>query len=287
MPEKTRIGRKVWRGLRDRKVSEYRDLLAIALGTAAAAADHIRSRGRPLAGAWHLKGQSDFVTQVDLETETLIADRLRQAVPGSVVLGEELTPLAADADLVWVVDPLDGTTNFLHDYPAYGVSIGAVVANEPIVGVVVDVARSITYHAVKGGGAWCAGRQLAVSTTASPANALIGTGFPFKVAHLLPTYLEQFSAILQRTAGIRRAGAASLDFADIAQGRFDGFWELHLAPWDVAAGTVLVREAGGVVTDLDGNAGALRHGPYVAGNAAIHTWLLGVLRESGTRLAPQ
>ncbi|MDH3289553.1 MAG: inositol monophosphatase [Gemmatimonadota bacterium] len=267
-------------------MSEYYDLLAVALPAAAAAADHIRSRARPLADAWHLKGQSDFVTQVDLETEALIADRLRQAVPGSVVLGEELTPHATSADLVWVVDPLDGTTNFLHGYPAYGVSIGAVVEDEPTVGVVVDVARSITYHAIRGGGAWCEGRQLAVSTTTEPASALIGTGFPFKVAHLLPTYLRQFSAILQRTAGVRRAGAASLDFASIAQGQLDGFWELHLAPWDVAAGTVLVREAGGMVTDLEGNAGTLRHGPYVAGNPVIHAWMLEVLRESGTGLAP-
>ena len=259
-------------------MSEHHDLLAVALGTAAAAADHIRSRARPLPDAWHLKGHSDFVTQVDLETEALIADRLRQAVPGSIVLGEELTPDATTADLVWVVDPLDGTTNFLHGYPAYGVSIGAVVEDEPTVGVVVDVARSITYHAIRGGGAWCEGRQLTVSATSEPASALIGTGFPFKVVQLLPTYLRQFSTILQRTAGVRRGGAASLDFADIAQGRFDGFWELHLAPWDVAAGTVLVREAGGVVTDMEGNGGVLRHGPYVAGNPAIHAWLLDVLR---------
>ncbi len=267
-------------------MSDYRDLLAVALTAASAAADHIRTRARPHTDAWRLKGHSDFVTQVDVETEALIAQQLRQAVPDSVVLGEELTPGARDADLVWVVDPLDGTTNFLHDYPAYGVSIGAVVRTEPAVGVVVDVARGITYHALRGGGAWCGDTRLAVSTTTEPASALIGTGFPFKVAHLLPAYLRQFGTILQRTAGVRRTGAASLDFVDIALGRFDGFWELYLAPWDVAAGTVLVREAGGVVTDLDGNAAALRHGAYVAGNPAIHAWLLDVLREEGTEPTP-
>ncbi len=260
-------------------MSEYRDLLAAALAAATAAADHIRTRVRPHAGTWRLKGHSDFVTQVDVEAEALIADRLRAAVPDSVVLGEELTPGAPDAELVWVVDPLDGTTNFLHGYPVYGVSVGAVIRNEPTVGVVVDVARAITYHAVRGGGAWCGDSRLAVSTTTDPASALIGTGFPFKVAHLLPAYLRQLGVMLRRTAGIRRAGAASLDFVDIALGRFDGFWELYLAPWDVAAGTVLVREAGGVVTDLDGNAGALRHGAYVAGNPAIHAWLLEVLQD--------
>lgn len=267
-------------------MSDYRDLLAVAVAAATAAADHIRTRARPQAEAWRLKGQSDFVTQVDVETESLIADRLRQAEPNSVVLGEELSPRAREAELLWVVDPLDGTTNFLHGYPAYGVSVGAVVRGEPVVGVVVDIPRAITYRASRGAGAWCGESRLAVSSTTEPASALIGTGFPFKVAGLLPAYLRQFSTILQRTAGIRRAGAASLDFVDIALGRFDGFWELHLAPWDVAAGTVLVREAGGRVTDLTGHEGGLRHGAYVAGNPAIHAWLLEVLQKEGVEPTP-
>jgi myo-inositol-1(or 4)-monophosphatase len=162
------------------------------------------------------------------------------------------------------------------------VSVAAVVGGTLAVGVVVDVCRELTYHAVDGGGAWCGGRRLRVSTVREPANALIGTGFPFKAPDLLPRYLRQFAAILPRTSGVRRAGSASLDFTDIALGRFDGFWELRLAPWDVAAGTLLVREAGGVVTDLDGGASVLHHGAYVAGNPTIHAWLMEVLRTSGS-----
>jgi myo-inositol-1(or 4)-monophosphatase len=260
-------------------VSEFRHLLDAARDAAQRGAALIRSFDRPDPATWQLKGQSDFVTRVDRDTEALISETLTTACPGSVVQGEELSPDRRHGDLVWVVDPLDGTTNFLHGYPAYGVSVGAVVDGVLSVGVVVDVARDVVYHAVLGGGAWCGERRLAVSATSDPANALIGTGFPFKVPHLLPAYLRQFSGILMRTSGIRRAGAASLDFADLAQGRFDGFWELHLSAWDVAGGALLVREAGGVVTDLDGNEEVVRQGAFVAGNPAIHEWLMGVLRE--------
>jgi myo-inositol-1(or 4)-monophosphatase len=216
---------------------------------------------------------------VDRETEEIIGDELRRGAPDSVVLGEELSPSAAGSGLVWVVDPLDGTTNFLHQYPAYGVSVGAVVDGELAAGVVVDVARKQTYRATAGGGAWLEERRLQVSQVTDPALALIGTGFPFKVLELLPRYLRQFTTILQRTSGIRRGGAASLDFADLALGRFDGFWELYLAPWDVAAGALILREAGGRVTDLHGGSDIVRHGAFVAGNPAIHEWLLAVLAD--------
>lgn len=262
-------------------MSEHTDLLRLATAAAQRGAEYVRSAERPADPAsWSLKGVSDFVTQVDRDTEALIADALLEGAPGSVVLGEELSPnAAAAADLVWVVDPLDGTTNYLHEYPAYGVSIAAVSGGVLAAGVVVDVDRDITYHATAGGGAWQGERRLQVSQVSDPAHALIGTGFPFKVLHLLPRYLRQLTVLLERTSGIRRAGAASLDFVDLALGRFDGFWELYLAPWDVAAGALILREAGGVVTDLDGSEEVVRHGAFVAGNAAIHEWLLEVLQE--------
>jgi myo-inositol-1(or 4)-monophosphatase len=244
------------------------------------AAEHVRGVERPAADAWQLKGKSDFVTQVDRETEELIGEILTQGAPGSTVMGEELSPEIREAELLWVVDPVDGTTNFLHDYPAVGVSIAALVSGDAVVGVVADVTRNEMYHAVKGGGAWHGERRLAVSRVDDPANALIGTGYPFKHPHLLPAYLRQFTEILTRTSGIRRAGAASLDFVDIALGRFDGFWELYLAPWDVAAGALIVREAGGRVTDLDWSSETLRHGAFVAGNPAIHAWLMEVVAQS-------
>lgn len=258
-------------------MSDYQDLLHLAERAARRAAEHVRSVERPAASGWQLKGKSDFVTRVDLETEEIISEILSAGAPGSTVMGEELSPEIREADVLWVVDPVDGTTNFLHDYPAVGVSIGALVNGEPAVGVVADVTRGEMYHAVKGGGAWHGERRLEVSSVEDPANALIGTGYPFKHPDLLPAYLRQFTEILTSTSGIRRAGAASLDFVDIALGRFDGFWELYLAPWDVAAGALIVREAGGRVTDLDWSRETLRHGAFVAGNPAIHTWLMGVV----------
>lgn len=224
------------------------------------------------------------MTEVDRAAEAVISNALSHGVPGSVVMGEELSPGQASAvELLWVVDPLDGTANYLHGYPAYAVSIACVVEGQLAAAVVLDVDRDREYSALEGEGAWCGGQRLEVSEVTEPAHALIGTGFPFKWPELVPRYLEQFAAILPRTSGIRRAGAASLDLVDVAMGRFDGFWELMLAPWDVAAGVLLVREAGGRVTDLDGSPAFLRHGAFVAGNTAIHEWLLEVLREGDER----
>lgn len=256
----------------------HQDLLDVARKAAHRGAERIRASARPSDPRdWGVKGEADFVTEVDREAERAIVETLRRATPEAVVLGEELSPSAGDAPLVWVVDPLDGTTNYLHRYPAYAVSVAAVVEGTPAAGVVIDVERDLMYHATTGSGAWCGERRLAVSSVSDAARALIGTGFPFKVPHLLPRYLRQFTTVLRSTAGIRRAGSAALDLVDVAIGRFDGFWELYLAPWDVAAGTVLVREAGGLVTDEAGDPRVVGHGAIVAGNPAIHPWLLDVL----------
>lgn len=266
--------------MRGRKVQYHNELLDSAVTAAQLAAQHIRSVERPSdPSSWGEKGTSDFVTQVDRDCEQLIANSLLGDHPDSVVMGEELSPqIAGGTDgVTWVVDPLDGTTNYLHDYPAYAVSIGAMVDGVLSAGVVIDVLRERVYHCAAGGGAWCDDRRIHVSTTTDAALALIGTGFPFKSLHLLPAYLHQFSTILVATSGIRRAGSAALDLVDLASGRLDGFWELSLAPWDVAAGTLLVREAGGIVTDTEGRHNVIQQGPVVAGNPVIHTWLLDVV----------
>ena len=200
---------------------------------------------------------------------------LLAAEPAGRIMGEELSPDAPADGLVWVVDPLDGTTNFLHDYPAYAVSIAAAVDGELQAAAVLDVTRGRLLHASRGGGAWDGERRISVSSIADPSLSLIGTGFPFKHLERLDEYQAQFASVLRATSGIRRAGAAALDLADVAAGRFEGFWELVLAPWDIAAGMLLVREAGGVVTDLEGNDPGLRHTGVVAGNPAVHEWLLG------------
>ncbi len=230
-------------------------------------------------GAW----QGDVRLRVSGVTDpgaALIGTGFPFKVPDSAVRGEEFTPEEKAAELVWVVDPLDGTTNYLHGYPAYAVSIAAVTDGSPKVGVVLDVCRDLTYTAVAADGAWQGDVRLRVSDVTDPATALIGTGFPFKVPDRLPQYIEQFAVLLRHTSGIRRAGSAALDLVDLALGRFDGFWELQLAPWDVAAGTLLVREAGGVVTDSDGSHDVIKHGSIVAGNPVMHDWLLASLRAA-------
>jgi myo-inositol-1(or 4)-monophosphatase len=262
-------------------VRDYNDLVKIASRAAARAAAYIRSARPPRVEHWTEKGRHDFVTEVDRACEALITEAVTRDVPGSRVVGEELAPeLAASGDVVWIVDPLDGTTNYLHGYPQYAVSIGCVVSGALGVGVVHDVARDLVYRAWSGGGAWVGDQRLAVSPETVPGRALVGTGFPFKDQAPLEVYLRQFAAVMERTSGIRRAGAAALDLADLAAGRFDAFWELSLAPWDVAAGVVLVREAGGRVTRLDGSEDVLGHGAVVAGNPALHAWLIDLLRNA-------
>ncbi len=261
--------------------ADARQLLTAAqLAADRAAAFLRRQEGRLAPGDWSEKGRADFVTEVDREAERLIAATLLAAAPGSVMIGEELTPDGAAADLAWVVDPLDGTTNYLHRFPYYAVSIAAVAGGESVAGVVHHVARGIRYHAIAGGGAFQDEAAIRVSEVAQPRQALIGTGFPFKSLPELPRYQAQFAAVLANAAGIRRPGSAALDLCDVAAGRFDGFWELVLAPWDVAAGTLIVREAGGVVTGLDGEPRVIRHGSIVAGNPVIHRWLLELLRNA-------
>jgi len=259
-------------------------LLDIALEAARAAASVIRGatagRGRLV---WESKGRSDFVSEVDTAAEHAIAETVARRCPSGVVLGEELTPLAfSGGETVFIADPLDGTTNFLHGYPEYATSIGVARNGVLRAAVVVNVARGEEFTARKGAGAWRDGESIRVSTLRDPPRALVGTGFPFKTLEVLPRYVSQFSLVMRGTAGIRRAGAAALDLASVACGRFDAFWELVLAPWDVAAGILLVQEAGGVVTDLDGNAPTLSAGAYVAGNPAMHAWLLQTLKRADT-----
>ena len=258
------------------------DLLHLARTAAERAAAYIRGVERPSdPGAWTRKGGRDFVTEVDRTAERMIADILLAAEPSSRIVGEELSPNVVREGLVWVVDPLDGTTNFLHDFPAYAVSIGATLEGELVAGVEV-------YTAARGAGAWQGERQLSVSAIADPELALIGTGFPFKEIDRLGEYATQFARVAAATSGIRRPGSAALDLAHVAAGRFDGFWELQLSAWDIAAGLLLVREAGGLATDFAGRHVGAEHTGLVVGSPAIHPWLLRAVGDSqaGRRATP-
>jgi myo-inositol-1(or 4)-monophosphatase len=176
--------------------------------------------------------------------------------------------------LVFVADPLDGTTNFLHGIPWYAVSIAAMVDDELQAGVVLNAANGELFTATAGGGARLNGQPIGVSSITDPTRAVIGTGFPFKGDEHVDEYLRMLPRIMRETSGIRRPGAASLDLASVACGRFEGFWEITLAPWDIAAGVLLIREAGGVVTTLSGDPAPVAHTGLVVGNREIHAWLM-------------
>lgn len=261
------------RVLRESRVAQLRDA---SVEAARVAAEFVREKARDRLGLdVREKQAADFVSEVDTGAETRIRDVLSSLVPGAAVVGEELSPTASMAgETVFVVDPLDGTTNFLHGFPAYAVSIAALTDGEIAAAVVLNIPGGELYTATRGGGAWRDGARIRVSGVDTPRRALIGTGFPFKQLEFVERYLGQFERITRAQAGIRRAGSAALDLAWVASGQFDGFWESRLAPWDIAAGILLVREAGGRVTDFTGHDIAPAHTPVVASNGVLHEWLL-------------
>ncbi|MEX2180476.1 MAG: inositol monophosphatase family protein [Gemmatimonadaceae bacterium] len=262
---------------------ERAELLALAVRAAAAAATVIRDAA-PAIGAldWRSKGPADFVSEVDLAAEARILALIAAELPEATILAEE-TAATVPAErlrtgLAVVVDPLDGTTNFLHGYPEYAVSIAILEAGEPVAAVVHDVPGNEVFTAAAGGGAYLNGKPCRVSDIEDPRRALVGTGFPFKDASDIEPYHRQMAKVMAHVAGVRRPGAASIDLASVACGRFDGFWEMELAPWDFAAGMLLVREAGGVASDLTGAPlRALGKSSVLAGNPSMHRWLADAL----------
>jgi myo-inositol-1(or 4)-monophosphatase len=259
------------------------------VAAAAEGARYIRARAADLATlAWTAKAPTDFVSEVDTGAEERIRESLADAAAGFGAgldirfLAEESAPdTSPGPGITFVVDPLDGTTNFLHGYPEYAVSIGALLDGVLAAGVVHNVATGELFTAVLGGGAYRNGGRISVSSITDPSRALLGTGFPFKYPEHIEPYLRGLPAILRQTAGVRRAGSAALDLADVACGRVDAFWELRLAPWDLAAGLLLIREAGGVATDLAGRDAPVADGPLVAGNPTMHRWLLDIVGDTG------
>lgn len=255
-------------------------LLAEVEAAARAAAAFIQSQeANRVSLQWDIKGESDFVSVVDHGAEALIRDAL--APPGRAVtfIGEESAPDTVIGEgITFVVDPLDGTTNYLHGFPAYAVSIGALVDGTLVAAAVFDIPRNECFTAVRNGGAFRDGTPIRVSSISDPALSLIATGIPFRKADMIARYLTQLPKVLATTSGIRRAGSAALDLAHVACGRVDAFWELRLAPWDVAAGMLLVREAGGLVTDFDGTPSVPAFSGIVAGNPSMHAWLLDTIR---------
>jgi myo-inositol-1(or 4)-monophosphatase len=255
----------------------HRAVLATAVAAASAAAGIIRDfAARPDALDVRLKSPSDYVSAADRAAEEAIAAIVAERHPDAVFIGEESGAKGAiDAPgPVFVVDPLDGTTNFLHGFPWYAVSIGVLAHGDPVAGVVLNVPTGELFTATAGGGARRNGQPIRVSTTTDPDRALFATGAPFRDERQIDDWFETLRPVLRASSGIRRAGAAALDLADVACGRFEAFWELTLNPWDVAAGILLVREAGGIVTDLAGSPKRVERGSILAGSPVFHPWML-------------
>ncbi len=226
------------------------------------------------------KRANDFVTQVDKSAEAAIIDIIRQAYPDHAILAEESGDLPVHkAEYRWVIDPLDGTTNFIHGFPQYCVSIAIQHRGATAHGVVYDPAKNELFTASKGGGAFLDDRRMRVTKCAQLKDALVGTGFPFKEMSRLDWYFKQLREVMQHSAGVRRAGAAALDLAYVAAGRMDAFWEMGLAPWDMAAGALMIQEAGGLVGNFSGDAGYLESGDIAAASPKVFPQLLAALRK--------
>jgi myo-inositol-1(or 4)-monophosphatase len=232
------------------------------------------------------KRHNDFVTEVDKAAEAAIIEILHRAYPDHAILAEESgakAGAAGESEYTWIIDPLDGTTNFIHGFPQYAVSIGLRHKGVLQQGVVYDPTKNELFTATRGRGAFLNDRRIRVSKRAQLNEALIGTGFPFRDLAGLDEYLGMFREITTRTAGIRRAGAAALDIAYVAAGRLDGFWEMGLSPWDMAAGALMVQEAGGLIGDLRGDPGFLESGRVVCGNPKIFAQLVQIVGPLASR----
>ena len=227
------------------------------------------------------KGPGDFVSKADREAERIIRDELMTARPTYGWVGEETGATeGADPTRRWIVDPLDGTTNFLHGLPHWAVSIALEHKGEIVAGVIFDAAKDELYFAEKGMGAWMNETRLRVSGRRAMIEAIFGTGIPFGGRSTLPASLQDLARLMPVCAGVRRWGAASLDLAYVASGRLDGYWERGLQPWDMAAGIVLVREAGGFVGALREGHDMLESGSIIAGNGELYQPLCKILREA-------
>ncbi len=223
------------------------------------------------------KSPNDFVTDVDLQAEQLIIHTIQTAYPEHGFLAEESGQQNAQ-DAVWIIDPLDGTTNFIHGIPHVGISIALQERGKITVAVIYDPIRNELFTACRGKGAQLNGKRMRVSQCHQLDNALLGTGFPYHDKAHWTLYANTFAELFEKCAGIRRPGAAALDLAYVASGRFDGFWELGLAPWDIAAGALLIKEAGGLIGDFQGGENYLNTGNIVAANPKLFRQMLQIIK---------
>lgn len=257
-------------------------LLNIAVTAARLAGDIIV---RQLDSISHLKvtakNQDEFFCEVDVKAEQAIMNTILKAYPDHGIIAEESGTHNPDSDIVWIIDPLDGTTNYLHGFPCFSVSIACKIKNRIEHGVIYDPLRHECFYASRGNGAQLNERRIRVSQQTQLSGALLGTGFPFRNRTIADRYMPTFNALIGQCAGVRRTGSAALDLAYVACGRLDGLWEFGLRPWDIAAGVLLIKEAGGLVGDMQGGETYMKQGDIVAANPKVFKALLQTINPAG------
>jgi len=255
------------------------DFVDIAVEVAKAAGQYLLDhKGKIAAENVDEKARNDFVTFVDHQSEKLIVDTLHSHFPDHKILAEEGSQKTSTTEYRWIIDPLDGTKNYIQDIPIFCVSIALEHKGKIIVGVVYDPVHQELFVAEKGKGTTCNGHRIRVSKR-SMRESLIATGFPFKYKNYLPQYLQCFEEIFLKCSGMRRCGSAAIDLCYTAIGKFEGFWELGLSIWDMAAGSLIIQEAGGTVSDFWGKDDYLKNGFIIAGNPAVHKTLQGIVKN--------
>ena len=226
-----------------------------------------------------LKGTNDYVTELDKKSEAAIIQHIKSVFPNHSICGEESGTETHQSECLWIIDPLDGTTNYVHGIPFFSVTVALVKNGVTLAGVVLDPVRNEEFWAVKSGGAFLNGKPIQVGQKTGSQGTLLGTGFPWRSKQYWPQYMESFNAFFEHAAGVRRMGTAAIDLSYTACGRFDGFWEMKLKPWDIAAGILILEEAGGVVSDFRGESGYMQSGNIVAANPKVHAKMVEVTKR--------
>ena len=226
------------------------------------------------------KGRTDLVTKTDRQSEKLIISEIKKVFPKHGIIAEESDRINAESEYQWIIDPLDGTTNFVHGYPSFGISIGVMHNDKVICGIVKELPTNLTYSAISGEGAFCDGKQIYVSDVDSLDQSLLVTGFGYEHDEKWATNIELFKQLTDTTQGVRRLGAAAIDLCHVAYGKVDGYWEFDIQPWDISAGTLIVQEAGGKVTKMDGNIYSIHNPQILATNGKIHSEMLTITKPA-------
>jgi myo-inositol-1(or 4)-monophosphatase len=255
-----------------------KDFLAVASGAARAAGGLLRENIHGVREIVY-KGDINLATEMDMRSERTIVEMLRSAFPGHGIIAEEETDIGQKSGFTWIIDPLDGTTNYAHGYPFFSVSIALEREDEIIVGVVYDPMRDELFTAQKGHGAFLNGKNISVSSVDILIKSLLATGFPYDRKVSGKNNLDYFHDLLMASQEVRRDGSAALDLCYVASGRFDGFWELKLKSWDVAAGSLIVSEAGGMISDLSGGRFDMHAEEILANNGRIHKQMVGLFQK--------